>query len=55
MYAKFYLVGSLDVLNEGSLEGGDLGGVQFVEEPSDAAVDDANLKITTVRYVHKIF
>merc|ERR1719402_1281271 len=37
------LVGSLDVLNEGSLEGSDLAGVNFVEEATDTAVDDSDL------------
>ena len=36
-------MGSLDVLNEGSLEGSDLGGVNFVEESTDTAVDDGDL------------
>merc|ERR1719454_2196687 len=37
------LVGSLDVLNEGSLEGGDLAGVNLVQEATDTAVDDGDL------------
>ena len=39
------LLCSLHVGQEGLLEVGDLGGVQFVEEPSDSAVDYGNLKI----------
>merc|ERR1719384_119770 len=37
------LVGSLDVLNEGSLKGSDLAGLNFVEESTDTAVDDGDL------------
>ena len=36
-------MGSLDVLNEGSLEGGDLAGVNLVQEATDTAVDDGDL------------
>ena len=36
-------MGSLDVLNEGSLEGSDLAGVNFVEEATDTTVDDGDL------------
>ena len=34
---------NLDVLEEGGLEGGDLGGVHLVQEAAHAAVDDGNL------------
>merc|ERR1719365_332277 len=37
------LVGSLDVLNKGSLKGSDLAGLNFVKEATDTAVDDSNL------------
>merc|ERR1719384_529714 len=37
------LVRSLDVLNEGSLKGSDLAGLNFVEESTDTAVDDGSL------------
>ena len=40
---KYYLVGSLDVLNKGSLKGSDLAGLNFVEEATDTAVDNGNL------------
>ena len=40
---KCYLVGSLDVLNKGSLECGDLAGLNFVEEATDTTVDDGDL------------
>merc|ERR1719356_70339 len=40
---KQALVGSLDVLNEGSLEGGDLAGVNLVQEATDTAVNDGDL------------
>ena len=49
-----YLVGSLDVLNEGSLEGGDLAGVNLVQEATDTAVDDGNLNIGFLELGHKI-
>merc|ERR1719470_313424 len=45
------LVRSLDVLNEGSLEGGDLAGVNLVQEATDTAVDDGDLVLNGHGYV----
>lgn len=39
---------SLDVGGELLLEGGDLGGVQFVEVTADTAVNDGNLEKRTL-------
>jgi len=45
------LLGSLNVLKEGLLEVCDPGGVDFVEEPSDTAVDDDNLVLNGHRHI----